>query len=355
MKGIDVSYHQGVIDWKKVKESGIEFAILRAGYGRTNIDTQFVNNANSCIANNIPFGVYWFIYGVTKDEVIQNADLCHKAIAPYKDKIKLKVWCDFEYDTDKNAQKRGVNFTKEMRTDLVVAFCERMKSYGYEVGNYANRDYMRTKFNDLSQYPLWYARYEVTKEKMLSEYKPLIWQYSSKGKVDGIKGNVDMNEYYGTFDDGKKEETEENSEENEKDNVPVKIDENAVIPYSKAKQGDEKLSANFKVKEFACNDGSDVVFVSPALVDVLQKIRNHFGKSVIINSGYRTVTYNKKVGGATYSQHLYGTAADIRISGVSPKQIAQYAETLLPNTGGIGIYKNFVHVDVRKNRSRWNG
>ena len=242
-----------------------------------------------------------------------------------------------------------------MRTDLVVAFCERMKSYGYEVGNYANRDYMITKFNDLSQYPLWYARYEVTKEKMLSEYKPLIWQYSSEGKVDGIKGNVDMNEYYGTFGDGKKEETEENSEENEKDNALVKIDENAVIPYSKAKQGDEKLSANFKVKEFACNDGSDVVFVSPALVAVLQNIRNHFGKSVIINSGYRTVTYNKKVGGATYSQHLYGTAADIRISGVSPKQIAQYAETLLPNTGGIGIYKNFVHVDVRKNRSRWNG
>ena len=125
---------------------------------------------------------------------------------------------------------------------------------------------MRTKFNDLSQYPLWYARYEVTKEKMLSEYKPLIWQYSSKGKVDGIKGNVDMNEYYGTFDDGKKEETEENIEENKKDNSLVKIDENAVIPYSKAKQGDEKLSANFKIKEFACNDGSDVVYDAQVVV-----------------------------------------------------------------------------------------
>lgn len=128
-----------------------------------------------------------------------------------------------------------------------------------------------------------------------------------------------------------------------------------VHPYSKAKEGNTKLSENFKVKEFACKDGSDVIFIAPDLIDVLQKIRSHFGKAVNINSGYRTPAYNKKVGGATYSQHLYGTAADIRISGVKPKDIAAYAETLLQNTGGIGIYANFVHVDVRKKKSRWNG
>ena len=127
--------------------------------------------------------------------------------------------------------------------------------------------------------------------------------------------------------------------------------------YSKAKNGNTKLSANFKVREFACNDGSDPIFISLELVEVLQKIRDHFGKPVNINSGFRTASYNKRkdVGGATYSQHLYGTAADIRISGVSPKNIAAYAETLLPNKGGIGIYKDFVHVDVREVKSRWNG
>ena len=125
--------------------------------------------------------------------------------------------------------------------------------------------------------------------------------------------------------------------------------------YSKAKEGNTKLSGNFKVKEFACKDGSDVIFIAPDLIDVLQKIRNHFGKAVHINSGYRTPAYNKKVGGATYSQHLYGTAADIRINGVEPKDIADYAETLLLSTGGIGRYKNFVHVDVREKKSRWNG
>ena len=84
--------------------------------------------------------------------------------------------------------------------------------------------------------------------------------------------------------------------------------------YSKAKDGSKALSKNFKVKEFACNDGSDPIFISMELVDLLQKIRDHFGKPVTINSAYRTVTKNKACGGATYSQHLYGTAADISIS-----------------------------------------
>lgn len=125
--------------------------------------------------------------------------------------------------------------------------------------------------------------------------------------------------------------------------------------YSKNREGNVKLSANFAVKEFACKDGSDVVLIHPDLVKVLQKIRNHFGKAVIINSAYRTPTYNKKVGGTTYSQHCYGTAADIRINGVTPAGIAAYAETLLPGKGGIGIYSNFVHIDTRKVKARWRG
>lgn len=128
--------------------------------------------------------------------------------------------------------------------------------------------------------------------------------------------------------------------------------------YSRAKDGLKLVVStcpNFKVNEFACSDGSDVVFVSPDLVKILQKIRNHFKKPVTINSGYRTVTKNKAVGGATYSQHLYGMAADITVQGVAPKVVAAYAESLLPGTGGIGIYSTFVHIDTRKEKSRWNG
>ena len=125
--------------------------------------------------------------------------------------------------------------------------------------------------------------------------------------------------------------------------------------YSKAKEGNVKLSKNFTVKEFACSDGTDTVFISLTLVNLLQKIRSHFGKAVIINSAYRTEAHNKSIGGATYSQHKYGLAADIHINGVTPKEIAAYVETLMPSSGGIGIYKSFVHVDVRRVKSRWNG
>lgn len=125
--------------------------------------------------------------------------------------------------------------------------------------------------------------------------------------------------------------------------------------YSKSKDGSKKLSENFRVREFACQDGSDPVFISAELVTVLQKIRTHFGKAVTITSAYRTPPHNKSVGGTTYSQHLYGMAADIKISGVSPKQVAAYAEKLMPNKGGIGIYSTFTHIDVRAKKSRWNG
>ena len=125
--------------------------------------------------------------------------------------------------------------------------------------------------------------------------------------------------------------------------------------YSKVKDGDKKLSANFRVREFACSDGSDPVFIAPELVEVLQKIRDNFKSPVTINSAYRTPGKNKAVGGAAYSQHLYGTAADIQVKGIAPKDVYAFAETLLPNKGGIGLYPTFTHVDVRATKSRWKG
>lgn len=126
--------------------------------------------------------------------------------------------------------------------------------------------------------------------------------------------------------------------------------------YSLAKDGGKQITPHFKVKEFRCYDGSDTIFVSQELAEVLEKIRVHFGKPVTINSGYRTDYHNDRTkDAAKFSQHKYGMAADISIRGVSPKRIAAVAETLLPNTGGIGIYDTFTHIDVRATRSRWNG
>ena len=121
--------------------------------------------------------------------------------------------------------------------------------------------------------------------------------------------------------------------------------------FSKKKDGNVKLSDNFKVKEFACNDGSDTILIDLELVKILQKIRNYFGKPVNINSGYRTSNYNAKVGGVKNSYHCKGQAVDIKINGIHPVLVALYAESL--KVGGIGVYKNFTHVDTRTNKSRW--
>lgn len=130
--------------------------------------------------------------------------------------------------------------------------------------------------------------------------------------------------------------------------------------YSLAADGEKKLSENFKVKEFACKDGSNPIFLDTELVELLQKIRDHFNRSVTITSAYRTVDYNKKIGGSTSSQHLYGRAADIQVKDTPPEFVAEYAETLLAGRGGIGLYKKtvsrakgWVHLDVRKVKARW--
>lgn len=119
------------------------------------------------------------------------------------------------------------------------------------------------------------------------------------------------------------------------------------IQYSREKDGEKNLSANFKVKDFACKDGSDIILINPYLIELLEKIRAHFGKSLHINSGYRTPPYNRKIGGVGKSSHMFGNAADFRIDGVKPIEICTWLNTF--HTGGIGLYvtKNFTHVDVR--------
>ena len=128
-----------------------------------------------------------------------------------------------------------------------------------------------------------------------------------------------------------------------------------IVAYSVRNDGGVWLSPNFKVREFACRDGSDKILVDLRLVHILQQIRDHFGRPVTINSAYRTAAYNAKIGGAKASQHCLGTAADITVSGVSPSAVASYAETLLSGAGGIGRYANFTHIDVRERKARWTG
>lgn len=127
-----------------------------------------------------------------------------------------------------------------------------------------------------------------------------------------------------------------------------------ITTYSLAKHGSEKLSENFRVYEFRCKDGSDEVRISTETVSILQAIRDYFGKPVTINSAYRTAAYNASpaVNGAKNSQHVVGTACDIKVKDVPPAAIAAFLEAKYPNHG-IGLYPTFVHVDSRGYKSYW--
>lgn len=112
------------------------------------------------------------------------------------------------------------------------------------------------------------------------------------------------------------------------------------------------ISKNFKLKEFECKDGSHLVKVDDELLQKLQKLRDTLDKPILINSGYRTLEYNKKVGGSPKSQHMEGKAVDIRVNEMTPEQVAKIAEQV--GFRGIGIYKTFVHVDTGLKR-KWQG
>ena len=122
-----------------------------------------------------------------------------------------------------------------------------------------------------------------------------------------------------------------------------------VIWYVKA--SDEKIKPHFKASEFQCKDKTEELLVSQDLLNILEEIRKHFDTPVIINSGYRTPSWNSKVGGTPNSYHCKGMAADIVVKGHSSREVAKYADSIMEQ-GGVIRYTNFTHIDVREERYR---
>nr|DAI37245.1 MAG TPA: peptidase [Microviridae sp.]DAW67629.1 MAG TPA: peptidase [Microviridae sp.] len=122
--------------------------------------------------------------------------------------------------------------------------------------------------------------------------------------------------------------------------------------YVLDEQADVKITKYFKVKEFACKDGSPIVFVDEYLAILLDILRETIKKPVIVTSGYRTPEHNKKVGGAKYSYHMRGMAADITVKDMTPKEVAKELDKLAPNSCGIIVYKSWVHFDTRNSKYR---
>ena len=190
LKGIDVSKHQSVINWDKVKPQ-IDFAILRCGFGNDiagQDDVQFASNIAACERLNIPYGVYLYSYATT--EAMIDSEVAHtlRLIGSHKPFV---VYIDMEDGSTANLGKTKL-------TAFAKRFCEAIKSKGFKVGVYANQhwftNYLDVKALHDCGYSIWCAKYSDNAPNIDVEYD--IWQYSSKGSVDGIKGNVDMNYMY---------------------------------------------------------------------------------------------------------------------------------------------------------------
>lgn len=210
MKIIDVSVHQGNINWKKVKAAEVNGVVIRAGYGKGNIDKRFIDNIESAIEAGFKYiGVYWFSYAYTTDMARREAQYLNDVAGAYKDKLNLGVFFDWEYDSMTYAKKLGMKCNKSLITDMCVAFCKKITELGYKAGYYLNQDYEKNYIDTskLTSYRKWYARY--ISQRQANCY---IWQYTSSGKVKGISGNVDMNELIGVINDKTGDEKKTNTE-----------------------------------------------------------------------------------------------------------------------------------------------
>lgn len=200
--GIDVSYHQGTIDWNKVKAAGIDYAILRLGYrgysnGTLVTDTKFTTYINDAIAVGMPLGVYFWTEAVTVEEAVEEAQYVVDKLAPYKSSITMPVTIDWEL----NSNSRHAGLSKATNTAICTAFCDVIASNGYTPMIYANISDLNTNLDGeaLSQkYEIWVARYNNIVNNSTAQFygKYCMWQYSSTGAVNGINGNVDMNFWY---------------------------------------------------------------------------------------------------------------------------------------------------------------
>ena len=187
MKGIDVSKHQGNVNWSHVKADGVQFAIIRAGYGKqaSQKDTQFENNYAGCKSNGVPVGAYWYSYAATPAEAKQEAAVCLSVIKGKT--FEYPVYFDIE---EPSVLAKG----KAACTAIAKAFLETVEKAGYFVGIYSSKAHLENCITEelRARYAVWVAHYGVDKTTYHGQYG--IWQKSSTGKVSGIRGNVDMNE-----------------------------------------------------------------------------------------------------------------------------------------------------------------
>lgn len=196
-RGIDVSYYQGTIDWNAVKNSGISFVIIRCGFrgygtGKLVMDDKYVSYIKGASAAGLRVGLYIFSQAVNEVEAVEEASFCVSMAQGYS--ISYPIFIDSEISGGRGSG-RADNLSKDQRTAVCKAFCETIRSSGYTPGVYASKSWFRNKLNydQLSGYKIWLAHY-CTATDYDKRYD--LWQHSSTGSVNGIKGNVDLDISY---------------------------------------------------------------------------------------------------------------------------------------------------------------
>ncbi len=189
-RGIDVSYHNGIINWQAVKSDNIDFAILRTSFGWSNrqkfTDQQLINNINGTRNVGMPIGAYHYSYATTPHEALMEADFF----------LARLEWATWEYPVYMDFEdKCQMRLSKQQKTDLIRTFLNKIRSAGYYTGLYSSVNYQRNllDMSRLADHDLWIAHWNST---CGCERPYGIWQYSSTGRVNGIRTNVDMNYCY---------------------------------------------------------------------------------------------------------------------------------------------------------------
>lgn len=196
IKGIDVSTFQGDIDWQKVKDSGIKFAIIRCGYGDDLTqydDAKWKRNADECTRLGIPFGAYLYSYAASTGEAESEAAHALRLLDGYN--LSYPVYLDLE-------DKVVGDCSNEMIGQIANIFCTTLQSKGYNVGIYANLDWWNNRLtSSVFDNPTWHKWIAQWSSACTYTDDYTMWQYTSSGSVDGISGNVDMNYWYGNNSD----------------------------------------------------------------------------------------------------------------------------------------------------------
>lgn len=192
-KGIDVSKFQGDIDWQKVSDSGVKYAMIRLGLrgyetGKLVTDENFEANIQGALDAGLEVGVYFFTQAITEAEAREEAEYVLEAIAPYNVTFPVAIDVEDLY----NDKARSYGQTKESRTECAIAFMDSVNKAGYRGTIYGNLNTFSklVDLNKLNDYEKWFAQYDSS---IYFPYEITMWQYSDKGAIDGIEGDVDLN------------------------------------------------------------------------------------------------------------------------------------------------------------------